>query len=854
MSSDLLNHSLRLAPGQLCTPCNPDHLSFVTTEELPDLTEDFAHPRAVEALNFGLDIRRPGYNLFVLGDPGSGRHALVHRLVRGQADGSAALSDWCYVNNFEDAARPRLLKLPAGRGAALRQHMQDFVAQLGPAISTAFESDNYRARIDGLQEEYKQKEEGALREMGRESLAQGVALVRTPEGFMFVPAKDKDETYSQEEFEQLPAERQKELEGIIDAFEDRLNKLVAQFPRWHRELQDKIKETSREAMRLAVGHEIEELEPLYADLPEVAAFLDGVLHDVVETGDTLRESQRPEGEMETLLFSGSISIQRYLVNLLVDNGPLVKEGGQTEGSEMPNGRPLICESLPTFPNLLGRVEHISHMGTLVSNFTLIKAGALHKANGGTLVLEAAKLLTQPFAWEGLKRALQSGLLRLEAPGDLYGMPSIQQLEPEPIPLEVKVVLIGDRSVYYLLAELDPEFTALFKVAADLETEVERSADNTNLYARLLATLARRNGIKPLARDAVARVIEHAARLAEDAQRLTTRTRLLADLLREADWWAQKVDSPAITRLHVEQALTAILRRADRVREKQHEAILRGSLLIATDGSQIGQINGLAAMQLGDYTFAQPSRITAAVRMGEGEVVDIERETELGGPLHSKGVFILNGFMAARFGRGIPLSLNASLVFEQSYGEVEGDSASLAELCALLSAIALLPLRQSLAMTGSVNQLGAVQPIGAVNEKIEGFFDVCQARGLTGEQGVIIPRANVPHLMLRQEVVEAVAAGRFHVFAVNSVDQAMELLTGVAAGEVHGDGEVPADSVNGRVATQLAEMALRRHTFGEERPQPPKRTRSKKAAKETKEVPPKPGSEGPEPPPAEPPAN
>jgi lon-related putative ATP-dependent protease len=816
--SDFTSHPCRLPPERLFTPCPLAQLEFTTTDELPDLAEEFAHPRAVEALRFGLDVRRSGYNLFVLGEPGSGRHALVRRLLetefRHQEQGGPAM-DWCYIHNFQEATRPRLLKVPAGRGSKLREDMQAFVAGLASALTVAFENEDYRRRLNALEDESKKREDQALRTLGREAMTQGVALLSTEDGYTFVPAKNENETMSEEEYDALPKERQDALEKIIEGYEPRLRDIVLQFPRWNRELQTKVKDLSREALRRAVGHEIEELKPAYADLPEVTAFLDAVLHDVVETGDNLRESQKSDGEMETLLFSGSISLQRYLVNVLVDNN------GTT-------GRPVVRESLPTFQNLMGRVEHTAHMGMWVSNFTLIRAGALHRANGGALVLDAGKLLTQPYAWEGLKRALQSGRLRLESPEDLFGLQSTQQLEPEPMPLDVKVVLVGDRSTYYLLSEMDPEFGALFKVAADLENDVAREPENAALYARLLATLARRDRLKALTRNAVAWAIERAARLAEDSRKLTTRTRLLADLLREADWMAEKAGAAHIEPEHLAAALAAQIRRADRVKEKQQEAILNDELMIATDGCEIGQINGLAAIDMGQLSFAHPMRVTAAVRMGDGDVMDIERETELGGPLHSKGMLILSGFLSNRFGRVVPLSVNASLVFEQSYGEVDGDSASLAELCVLQSAIGLLPLRQSLAMTGSVNQLGKVQPIGAVNEKIEGFFDVCQARGLNGEQGVIIPQANVPHLMLRADVVEAVRQGRFHIFAVTHVDQAMELLTGVSAGTPDAKGEVAEDSVNGRIMAQLLELAQQRHGPAE-KPKAPRKSKAKEAA-------------------------
>ncbi|MBS1189283.1 MAG: ATP-dependent protease [Rhodocyclaceae bacterium] len=819
-----MHEKYALSSAQLYTPCRPEDLPFDTSDELPDLGEEFAHGRAVEALHFGLDIRRPGYNLFVLGDPGSGRHAMVRRLIETEYGNHNAPADWCYVNNFTDARRPRLLSLPAGRGAGLRDDMQRFVGDLGAAITAAFESDAHRLRIEALQQEYREREEHALRELGHEAVADRIALVRTPEGFSVVPMKDDQETMSSEEFDALPAETQRQLNARLGEFQEKLHKLVLQFPRWRRETQDKLKQASRDALQAAVGHLIEELRSGYQDLPEVQAFFGAVEKDVVEVGDSLRESQKTEGEMEFLLFSGNLSVQRYLVNLLVDNA------GQT-------GRPLIYEDHPTFQNLVGRVEHLAHMGMLVSNFTLIKAGALHRANGGYLVLDAERLLMQPFAWDGLKRILKSGEIRIDSLGEMYGLASTQQLEPQPIPLDLKVVLVGERMVYYLLAQLDTDFAELFKVAADFESEIERSAGNTTLYARLLATLARRAGLRPLLAEAAARLIEHAARLAEDAERLTTDLRRLTDLLTEADYRAGKADASHIARCHVEEALAAQDRRLNRIRQAQQSAILRDTLLIATVGSHVGQINGLAAAELGDFVFAHPMRITATVRMGDGEMVDIEREVELGGPIHSKGVLILSAFLAARFGRLMPLSLNASIVFEQSYGDVEGDSASLAELCALISALGGIPIKQSLAVTGSVNQYGMVQPIGAVNEKIEGFFDICRARGLDGRQGVVIPTANVKHLMLRQDVVQAVADGQFHIYAVADFDSAIEILTDVPVGEPDQDGTVPAGTVNFLVAATLAEMAAIRQDFadgGQQRQQGKK----KKAAAPKDDGPPK----------------
>jgi lon-related putative ATP-dependent protease len=788
-----------LLAEKLFTACDPAKLACDSTASLPDFDAALIHPRAIEAVHLGLEIKQKGYNLFLLGDTGSGRHAIVSQLLEAERRDGDPPADWCYVHNFSASSQPRLIRLPCGRGARLRDDMQGFVGELGPAIAAAFESDEYRRRIESMQEEEKQREETALRHLGHDSGEQGIALLRTPQGFIFAPLKGGEETLSSEEFAALPEERQQELGQKMEACHEQLHGLMNEFPHWRRELQNHIKEASREALKLAVGHLIEELRPAYADLPEVTGYLDAVMQDIIESGESLRESTKSEDESETTFYSGTITIQRYQVNLLVENAA----SGE---------RPIVHEDHPTLQNLVGRIEHLVHMGTLVSNFTLIKAGALHRANGGFLILDALKVLGQPYAWEGLKRALKSSEVRIESLSELSGWTSTTQMEPEPIPLDVKVVLIGERIIYYLLAELDPEFPALFKINADMESEIERNPANTAQYAQLIATLARRAQLRPLSAAAVARLIEHAARLASDAERLTTQTQPLDDLMREADHFAAQANAPRVEREHIETALDAHRRRHENIRRHHQEEILRGQLLIDTAGAHVGQINGLAVIPLGESSFAHPVRITATVRMGEGEVIDIEREVELGGPIHSKGVLILSSFLAARFGWAVPLSLKASLVFEQSYGGVEGDSASLAELAALLSALSGVPIRQSLAVTGSVNQFGVVQPVGGINEKIEGFFDICAARGLSAEQGVLIPAANVCHLMLRPEVVEAVRQGRFNIWAVGNIDEAMELLTGVPAGEPDAEGELPPDSINYLIALQLAELAQMRQDY------------------------------------------
>ena len=788
-----------LDPQLLFRGCDTSLLEFQTTDELSATTEIVDQARAIDAIRFGVDIKQPGYNLFVMGEPGSGRHSAARRMLETKAAAEQAPSDWCYVNNFTESNMPRLLRLPAGRGARLKKDMQQFVTELAKAITAAFESDEYRARIEAIQEEFKEKEDSALRQLGHESAEHGVALLRTPHGFIFAPVKG-EETMGPDEFEKLADEEKQRIGKLIEEYGERLHKLTLQFPRWRRDMQRRIKEASRDALRLAAGHLIDELKERYIDLDNVLEFLDQAMHDIVEIGEALRETSKSDDDSNELMVSGSISLIRYQVNLLVDNSAA-------------KAAPVVIEDNPIFPNLVGRVDHIAHMGMLMTNFTLIKSGALHRANGGYLVLDALRVLTQPYAWEGLKRALRSAQVRIESLGQVFGLISTLPMEPEPMPLDVKVILVGERLHYYLLKEYDPEFEDLFKVAADFEDDIPRDAANTRLYANFVATLARTAGVRPFDRGAVQRIIEHGARLAGDSEKFSASTRRISALVQEADHCAGLAGRQVVAREHVESALQAQIRRAGRLRDASQEHILRDNLLISVSGAHVGQINGLAVIDLGDFMFAHPVRITATVRLGEGDVIDIEREAELGGAIHSKGVMILSAFLASRYSHNTPLSLSASLVFEQSYGPVEGDSASLGELCALLSALSGLPIKQSLAITGSVNQYGRVQPIGGVNEKIEGFFDICQARGLNGEQGVLIPESNVKHLMLREDVVAACAAGKFRIYAVSEVDQAIELLTGVPAGVPDEQGVVPEGTINYLVASQLAEMSALRQEFG-----------------------------------------
>jgi lon-related putative ATP-dependent protease len=789
-----------LSAERLARRCDPAVFAFATTAELSELDEIVGQDRAIEAVLFGIGIRRPGFNLFAMGPEGIGKYSLVRQFLLARAPAEPVPSDWCYVHDFGDPRRPRAIRLSPGEGRRFKSRIGQLDRELRAAIPAAFESEAYRNRREALETALKERRESALAEFEQRAAGRGIALLRTPVGVGLAPVRD-GKVLEREQVAKLPEQERARLASATAELEDELGDLIGhQFPRWEREARAAIRETGEAVTRLAVGHLIDEIRPHYRDHTGILGWLDALERDVVANAEEFLAAAQPRevpAMLAARLDEGS-AFRRYGVNLLVDNAETI-------------GAPVVFEDLPTQPNLLGRVEHTSQLGALVTDFSLIRGGALHRANGGYLVLDARRLLTQPFAWEELKRALRSGQIRIESLGDRLGLATVT-LEPEPIPLDAKVVLVGERLVYYLLAEHDPDFLELFKVQVDFEEDVPRAPGTEQQYAHLLGTIAAREQMRPLEPDAVAAMVDQASRLAGDSERLSAHMRRLTDLLREADHVAATAGRTTIVAPDIATAVDAGRRRASRMHERSLEQIGRGTMIVATSGEVVGVANGLSVISLGEVAFGRPSRITATVRLGEGEVVDIEREVNLGGPIHSKGVLILSGFLGSRYGRERPLTVHASLVFEQSYGGVEGDSATLAETCALLSAIGEVPLRQSIAITGSLNQRGEVQPVGGVNEKIEGFFDVCAARGLDGSHGVIVPAANVPHLMLRADVVEAARAGRFAVWAVAWIDEALELLTGLPAGERSTDGAYPADSVKGRVEAGLATMASRALEF------------------------------------------
>jgi predicted ATP-dependent protease len=794
--------AVELEPADLRRSCDPARFTFTTTADLPDSPLVLGQDRAVAAIRFGIGMKDEGYNLFALGPLGAGKHAIVRRYLEEQAAALPPGRDWCYVHNFAQPHRPRALSLPKGMGRRFRDDVARLVSELRTAITAALETEEYRRRHQQIHDEFSARRDRALEALRDRAAARDVALIRTPLGLTLAAMRNA-EVLDADAFEQLPDAERQRLRAAVTEFEAELERILHEVPKWHRETHEKIRALTHADTKTAVDALIDELKKAYAGESGVQEYLASLEQDVIENAEDLRQpkDEEPAGPLDVLMARVGAThspLGRYQVNVF-------------EGLPQP-GAPVVYEDRPTFQNLVGRIEHVAQMGTLVTDFTHIKPGALHRANGGYLILDARRMLIEPFAWEGLKRALRAHAIRIESLGETLSLVSTVSLDPEPIPLSVKVVLLGEPLLYYLLYEFDPDFRELFKVAVDFDASIDRSDAHEVLYAGVIGTLARRAGVKPLTPGGVAAVLDHGARVVGDAGKLWVGMDRLTDLLREAGYWAEQAHRAAIDATDVQRAVDAKIERAGRPRAHLLEDISRGTIAIATRGAVAGQVNGLSVIELGGVAFARPSRITARVRLGAGTLVDIEREVELGGPIHSKGVLILSGFLAGRYVPDQPLSLSASLVFEQSYGGIEGDSASSAELYALLSALADVPVKQGIAVTGSINQRGEVQAIGGVNEKIEGFFDVCNAGGLTGEQGVLIPAANTRHLMLRSDVVEAAAAGRFHIYAVHTVDQALEVLTGLPAGARGDDGRFAEGTVNFLVEQRLKRFAEQARAF------------------------------------------
>jgi predicted ATP-dependent protease len=780
-----------LDAGELCRRCDPASLPFETVADLDEPTGILGQERAVEAISLAVEMRRKGYNLFVHGPTGTGRHSRVTELVRRHAETEPVPSDWCYVNNFADPHRPKALRLPPGRAVGLREAMDRLVQDLRAALPAAFQREEYRARRDALEQQLKSRHEQAFGALQQRAEKKGLALVRTPLGLAIAPTRG-GEVIPPDAFKRLPEAEREAIRANLEELEGELAALVRKTPEWEQEHREALRRLDRETTAAAVGHLIGAIRDRHAELPEVLRHLDEVEHDLQENANEFLLAEDAGSQLPFKVSSELSGFRRYRVNALVDHASA-------------RGAPVVYEDNPTHQRLVGRIEHIARFGALVTDFGLLAPGALHAANGGYLVLDAEKVLRAPFGWDALKRALHSSEIRIQSLEQMISLATTVSLDPEPIPLDVKVILVGSPLLYHLLAEFDEEFQQLFKLAAEFNDRVDRSEANTLEFARLVGAIVRQRKLRPVDRGGVARLVEHVSRLAGDSEKMTTRIREVTELLDEADHRAGRASNNAITAAEVQETIEAQIRRADRLYRRLQEEIRRETIRIETRGAAVGQVNGLSVYTFGGFVFGLPSRITGRVRLGEGQVIDIQREVELGGPVHSKGVLTLTGFLAGRYGGQRPLALTASLVFEQTHNAVEGDSASAAELFALLSALAETPIAQSFAVTGAVDQLGNIQAVGGVNEKIEGFFDTCRGRGLTGSEGVLIPAANVKHLMLRADVVEAAREGKFRIFAISSVDEGLELLTGIPAGATDVAGDYPEGTLNHRIVTRLARL-------------------------------------------------
>ncbi len=776
--------------SMLAPTIDPGQLGFEDTGELEPLTEIIGQERAVEALEFGLNMKSPGFNLYVSGPVGTGKATVIRQMVKSMARTAPAPADWCYVNNFQDSSRPTCLALPAGQGASFKREMSGFIEGLRRDIPLAFESKKYLDAKAKLHDDIDTKKKALFHELTEHSRTRGFGFEETSVGFGIAPLKDGHsmtdadmEAMTEEEQRDL-TERRKTLEGEIREFHIRIHGLEkeAEHQQRHldRQLATNVLEGRYETMRRA-----------YQDMAPITTFLEHVRDDIVHHYKDFLPREGPAIAIPGLEFKRP-DMSRFLVNLIVQRDPM-------------EGAPVIDESHPTYTNLIGKIERRAHMGVMYTDFTEIRAGAVLQANGGYLIVNAVDMLRQPFSWDALKRVIKTNEVKIEDPGEFYGF-STAGLRPEPIPVNVKVIMVGPPMLYHLLQAYEEDFEKLFKVKADFDTEVVRSERQDRQYARFIARLCREEGLPHFGADAVAEILRQGLRFADRRDRLSLRLSLVSDLIREAGYWARKEGHAFVTRADVDAAITHKRHRSNLAEHWIQDEIKEGTLMIDLDGDVVGQVNGLSVHELGDYAFGRPTRITARTYVGTKGVIDVQREAELAGMVHSKGVLTLAGYLAGKFSGSHPFAMSASLTFEQTYSEVEGDSAAVAELIAILSGLADLPIHQWLAVTGSVNQLGEIQPIGGVNEKIEGFFESCSRKGLTGRQGVIIPARNTKHLALRRDVVEAVESGHFAVYAVNTIEEALELLTGIAAGERGLDGTYPPDTVFGRAAQRLEEMA------------------------------------------------
>jgi lon-related putative ATP-dependent protease len=770
--------------------------AFDTTASLEDVADRVVgQERAIDAIQFGMGMKESGYNIFIAGPSKAGLTYTARTFIEDQARQEPTPHDWCYVFNFKEQDKPKGLKISAGTGKLLKKDMNDFIDTLQSKIPEVFDSDDYRAKEGEVHQDFEKRRREYIDELSQEAREQGFILQFSQVGMVIIPANKEGEPMTQEDLRHLSEEERQLLRGKSDELHERMKDTIKKIREAENEFKEKHTKLDNEIALFVVGQLMDVYEEKYQDDQQVLDYLKEVQEDILENIDDFKKKpeaqQQMPGQPATpfAMPPKEANLRKYDVNVLIDNS-------ETKGA------PVIIESNPAYPNLFGSIERQAWFGALFTDHTMIKPGSLHKANGGYLVMKALDLLKWYISYEALKRALRDKEIRIEDLGELYGMFSTRTIRPEPIPLNLKIVLTGDPYIYQLLYSLDDRFQKLFKVKAHMGDQMDRKPDRVFECSRMIARYCNDHHIKHLDKSGVARVLEYSVELTEDQDKLTLELGTIADLLRESNYFAGIEGSEVVQRKHVDEAIKKRIYRSNLIEERVMEIIEKDIIWVETEGEKVGQVNGLAVLMAGDHVFGKPSRITATVSVGREGMVSIDRESKMSGATHTKGLMILSSLFRERFAQNKPIAFSASVCFEQSYGMIDGDSASSTEYYVLVSAISGLPLKQGIAVTGSVSQRGEVQPIGGVNYKIKGFFDICKFKGLTGEQGVMIPHKNVRNLMLDQEVVDAVAEGKFHIWPVATVEEGLGILTGMDAGTLQEDGSYPEGTVYRKVDDRL----------------------------------------------------
>ncbi|OPY81482.1 MAG: Lon protease [Syntrophorhabdus sp. PtaU1.Bin153] len=794
----------KLAPESLYKPCDPNMFTFNTTDDIQGIPGTIGQEKAMRALDFGLTMDSSGFNIFALGETGTGKMTTVMTALKEKAANEKVPEDWCYVYNFKDPDISTAIPLEPGNGVIFQKEMDDLIKTLRIEIPKAFESKEYENQKSRIIEEFQQKQSEYFSRLDEEAKTRGFAVKRGPAGVLIVPIRDNGEPLTKEEFEALDEKARKKMEETGRMFQEKLNDVVRVLRDADKLVRDMLTKLERMVALDLVGPLIEVMKTKYKNNEKIGAYFEDVKEEILGHLDEFRPTEEQPSPLPFLKMPKSEpSFLKYTVNVIVNH----KDS---------KGAPVVFESNPTYLNLFGRIEYKVTYGMASTDFTMIKAGALHRANGGYLVIDTMDLFKNPFSYDALKRALKNKEIKIEDILEQYRMISTTGLKPEAVPLNTKVVLVGSPYVYYILYSLDEESRELFKVKADFDSRMDRTPESMAQYAGFIANCQKSENLLPFDRTGVASIIELSSRFADHQDKLSVKFSSIMDLVREAHYWAKKADSTVVKGEHVRKAIEEKVFRVNRVEERMREMILEDTIILDTSGTKVGQVNGLAVLDLGDYSFGKPSRITAKTFTGKAGIINIERETKMSGKIHEKAILIISSYLGSKYATKNPISLSASITFEQLYEMIEGDSATCAELYALLSSISGVPLKQNYAVTGSMDQNGDVQPIGGVNEKIEGFFDLCRIRGLDSTQGVIIPKRNAKHLVLKQEVVDAVRDGKFSIYTIDKMEEGLELLAGMPAGELQEDGTYPEGTINYLVAKRLAEIgeALEKKKEGE----------------------------------------